>query len=226
MSSPERLNVLLSRARDGLIMIGDIQTFTTARRGGELWTKLVEHLKECGSIYDGLPVICEQHPDRRSLLKTPANFDTDCPDGGCNRPWYAPPNFYFRVLTHPWLKPGLAELHNALLSVELSPTLRPLQDVLRLPLAYSLCQWSFTEVEVSRRPTNHLCEVRQRPGSRQEGQSRRGRATGAKRGRGEAVSGRNYTARRTVGEGQRSSEGQHTHYGSTWVNYDMHAQGY
>ena len=126
MSSPERLNVLLSRARDGLIMIGDIQTFTAARRGGELWKKLVEHLKERGSIYGGLPVICEQHPDRRSLLKTPADFDTDCPDGGCNRPWYVPPNFYFRILTHPWLKPGLAELPNALLSVELSPTLGPL----------------------------------------------------------------------------------------------------
>ena len=136
MSSPERLNVLLSRARDGLIMIGNIQTFTTARRGGELWTKLVEHLREHGNIYDGLPVFCEQHPDRRSVLKTPANFDTDCPDGGCNRPWYVPPNFHSRIPTHPWLKPGSAELHNALLSVELSPTPGPLSDALRLPLAH------------------------------------------------------------------------------------------
>ena len=89
MSSPERLNVLLSRARDGLIMIGNIRTFTEARRGGELWRKLMEYLKEHGNIYDGLPVICEQHPNRRSLLKTPADFNADCPDGGCNRPWYA-----------------------------------------------------------------------------------------------------------------------------------------
>jgi hypothetical protein len=92
MSSPERLNVLLSRARDGLIMIGNIKTFTQARRGGELWLKLVEHLKEHGNIYDGLPAICEQHPNRRLLLKTPADFDTECPDGGCNRPWYALPS--------------------------------------------------------------------------------------------------------------------------------------
>jgi hypothetical protein len=94
MSSPERLNVLLSRARDGLIMIGNIQTFTQARRGKELWLKLVGHLKEHGNIYDGLPAVCEQHPDRRSLLKTPADFDTECPDGGCNLPWYAHPSPY------------------------------------------------------------------------------------------------------------------------------------
>lgn len=91
MSSPERLNVLLSRARDGLIMLGNIQTFTKARRGGELWIKLVEHLKEHGNIYDGLPVVCGRHPDLRSLLKTPMEFDTDCPNGGCNRKWYALP---------------------------------------------------------------------------------------------------------------------------------------
>jgi len=89
MSSPERLNVLLSRARDGLIMIGNVQTFTNARKGAELWIKLVEHLKKHGNIYDGLPIICEQHPDQRSLLKTPADFDTECPEGGCSRPWYA-----------------------------------------------------------------------------------------------------------------------------------------
>ena len=95
MSSPERFNVLLSRARDGLIMIGNIQTFVKARKGAELWIKLVEHLKKHGNIYDGLPVFCEQHPDHRSLLKTPADFDTECPNGGCTRPWYALPCSHF-----------------------------------------------------------------------------------------------------------------------------------
>ena len=95
MSSPERLNVLLSRARDGLIMIGNVQTFTKARKGAELWIKLVEHLKKHGNVYDGLPVVCEQHPDHRSLLKTPADFDTLCPNGGCTRPWYALPSSHF-----------------------------------------------------------------------------------------------------------------------------------
>ena len=87
MASPERLNVLLSRARDGLIMIGNTQTFTKARRGGQLWTRLIELLKKNGNIYDGLPVACDRHPTRCALLRTPYDFDRDCPDGGCDLPW-------------------------------------------------------------------------------------------------------------------------------------------
>jgi hypothetical protein len=123
MSSPERLNVLLSRARDGLIMIGNIQTFTEARKGAELWIKLVEHLKEHGNIYDGLPVVCVRHPDHRSLLKTPADFDAECPDGGCNRPWYILLSFhFFRIPTQSSPQWRFAKLQNALLSVEMPPT--------------------------------------------------------------------------------------------------------
>ena len=88
MASPERLNVLLSRARDGLIMIGNTETFTKARKGGQLWTSLIGLLKQNGNIYDGLPAICDRHPTRRALLKTPDDFDKDCPDGGCDLPWY------------------------------------------------------------------------------------------------------------------------------------------
>jgi len=93
MSSPERLNVLLSRARDGLIIIGNTHTFTKAKRGGEIWTSLIELLKKNGNIYDGLPVVCDRHPNRRTLLKTPDDFDKDCPDGGCNLPWYVSATF-------------------------------------------------------------------------------------------------------------------------------------
>jgi len=88
MFSPERVNVLLSRARNGLIMIGNTQTFTKARKGGELWTSLVDMIKKNGNLYDGLPVVCHRHPNRRSVLKTPEDFDRDCPDGGCSLPWY------------------------------------------------------------------------------------------------------------------------------------------
>jgi len=94
MSSPERLNVLLSRARDGLIMIGNTRTFTKARRGGQLWTSLIEHLKKNGNIYDGLPVVCARHPNRCTLLKEPYDFDKNCPDGGCDLPWYVPTTVY------------------------------------------------------------------------------------------------------------------------------------
>ncbi|TGZ77525.1 NFX1-type zinc finger-containing protein 1 [Ascodesmis nigricans] len=86
MFSPERLNVLLSRARNGLIMIGNAETFAQSRKGGELWTKLFGLLKEGGHIYEGLPIVCHRHPDKKSILSYPAQFDEQVPDGGCIQP--------------------------------------------------------------------------------------------------------------------------------------------
>lgn len=87
MAAPQRLNVLLSRAREALIMIGNSATFTNSRKGKEIWTRFIDHLNENHHLYDGLPVKCERHPQRRSILRTKDDFDTECPDGGCPLPW-------------------------------------------------------------------------------------------------------------------------------------------
>ena len=86
LSSHERLNVLLSRARDGMILIGNADTFLQARKGKELWQKLFSLLKDGSHIYNGLPVQCAQHLDRKSVLCCPEDFDKESPDGGCNEP--------------------------------------------------------------------------------------------------------------------------------------------
>ncbi|TFK71611.1 P-loop containing nucleoside triphosphate hydrolase protein [Pluteus cervinus] len=83
MKSPERLNVLLSRARDALIMIGNAETF---EKTGEPWVKLLQLLKKGGHITTGLPVRCQQHPTREAVLTSPQDFDAQCPDGGCDEP--------------------------------------------------------------------------------------------------------------------------------------------
>ena len=87
LPAPERLNVLLSRARNGLIMIGNPPTFLEARRGKEIWKHLFDLLKQCGFIFDGLPVKCERHPKRTTILRRITDFDIECPDGGCTEPW-------------------------------------------------------------------------------------------------------------------------------------------
>ncbi|KIM42882.1 hypothetical protein M413DRAFT_26853 [Hebeloma cylindrosporum] len=84
MIAPERLNVLLSRARNGLIMIGNSNTFTRSRKGGALWQKFFAHIQS--HIYDGFPVRCEQHPGRKALLSSEVQFEQICPDGGCAEP--------------------------------------------------------------------------------------------------------------------------------------------
>lgn len=108
MASPQRVNVLLSRARNALIMIGNVTTFMKARKGKELWNKLFSLLKDGGHVYDGLPVRCERHQNRTAdlvcptnnhmyinrtfgniffLQKRPLDFERECPDGGCTGPW-------------------------------------------------------------------------------------------------------------------------------------------
>ncbi|KAJ7756428.1 P-loop containing nucleoside triphosphate hydrolase protein [Mycena maculata] len=86
MFSPERLNVLLSRARNSLIMIGNATTFQGARKGKALWTKLITMLQTNGHFYAGLPVHCERHPDHTAVLSRPVDFETECQDGGCQEP--------------------------------------------------------------------------------------------------------------------------------------------
>jgi hypothetical protein len=85
--APERLNVLLTRARDAIILIGNMETFMASRKGKELWTRFFDLLKETNSLHDGFPVKCEQHPSTTALLKEPDDFDRHCPDGGCSEPW-------------------------------------------------------------------------------------------------------------------------------------------
>ncbi|KAF2649460.1 P-loop containing nucleoside triphosphate hydrolase protein [Lophiostoma macrostomum CBS 122681] len=86
MSAPQRVNVLLSRARNGLILIGNADTFMESRKGKDVWVPLMDNLKKDGHIYDGFPVKCEQHPDKVALISQKEDFDSVCPDGGCSEP--------------------------------------------------------------------------------------------------------------------------------------------
>ncbi|RAL64195.1 hypothetical protein DID88_002088 [Monilinia fructigena] len=83
MSQPQRLNVLISRARNGLIMIGNSDTFINSRKGKEIWKRFFDFISAAGHVYQGLPVRCENHPDRIVNLYTPEDFEKHCPDGGC-----------------------------------------------------------------------------------------------------------------------------------------------
>ncbi|RFN55172.1 hypothetical protein FIE12Z_425 [Fusarium flagelliforme] len=82
----ERLVVLLSRARDGMVLFGNMETFMKSKKGGEMWTQYFDALKRNGCVFNGLPVHCERHPETSMLLKTPQDFETMCPDGGCAEP--------------------------------------------------------------------------------------------------------------------------------------------
>lgn len=86
LSSPERLNVLISRARDGIILIGNADTFLNARKGKEIWSEFLGMLRKGRHVYDGFPVRCERHSKKEATLAHPEDFDSFCPDGGCDAP--------------------------------------------------------------------------------------------------------------------------------------------
>jgi hypothetical protein len=87
MSSPERLNVLLSRARDGLFLIGNSHTFLNSKKGGNLWEDFFSLLRKGRHVFEGFPIKCERHPTRTVTIKEVAEFDDQSPDGGCTQPW-------------------------------------------------------------------------------------------------------------------------------------------
>ncbi|KAK0634459.1 P-loop containing nucleoside triphosphate hydrolase protein [Bombardia bombarda] len=86
MFAPERLNVLITRARNCLIMIGNMETFIRSKKGSATWNPFFDLLKAHNHLYDGFPVKCEKHPERSALIKEPIDFKKLCPDGGCTEP--------------------------------------------------------------------------------------------------------------------------------------------
>jgi hypothetical protein len=84
LKEPERVNVMLSRARCGMILVGDSETLCEARsaKGKDMWRSLMGRLE--GHVYKGLPVICERHKQRPPKdLTTALHLQRFCPDGGC-----------------------------------------------------------------------------------------------------------------------------------------------
>lgn len=86
VSSPERVNVFLSRARDGLIILGNLTCLRHSRnsRGMFIWSKVYEAFLSRNCIYDGFPAQCQRHREI-NLIRRPRDFDTFMPLGGCNR---------------------------------------------------------------------------------------------------------------------------------------------
>jgi AAA domain len=82
MQERERVNVLLSRARYGMILIGSAATLTHSPQ----WQRVLSELHSTNNVITGLPAVCQQHPaDGVKLLDTLDDFSNVVSDGGCDR---------------------------------------------------------------------------------------------------------------------------------------------
>ena len=87
LKEEQRVNVLLSRARYGLSIIGNSSTLKHSAKGAHVWNPIIETLKKRGAISTKFPSICELHPnDGVTLISQPSDFVKFCPNGGCLRP--------------------------------------------------------------------------------------------------------------------------------------------
>ena len=78
LKQPQRVNVALSRAREGLILLGNANCLVQGSRGSRTWDRVLEHVPQVA----GFPVVCEMHGER-ALLTEPEAFARLAPDGGC-----------------------------------------------------------------------------------------------------------------------------------------------
>ncbi|KXG48936.1 uncharacterized protein PGRI_028060 [Penicillium griseofulvum] len=80
LRTPNRINVLLSRAQHGMYIIGNSETSIHV----PMWAQVVEILKQGQNIGTSLELQCPRHPDTPIAVSTPEDFPKFSPEGGCN----------------------------------------------------------------------------------------------------------------------------------------------
>ncbi|ELU14669.1 hypothetical protein CAPTEDRAFT_71969, partial [Capitella teleta] len=77
-----RVCVALSRARKGFYCVGNIGLL---RKVSPLWSKICCDLDKDKRVVDGIPCLCQNHPDTKFIARFPVDFDK-APFGGCTIP--------------------------------------------------------------------------------------------------------------------------------------------
>ena len=81
LKTSNRINVLLSRARHGMYIIGNSHTATSVK----MWADVVRIFEEHGNIGETLALCCPRHQNRVIQVRTPDDFTLYSPEGGCNK---------------------------------------------------------------------------------------------------------------------------------------------
>lgn len=76
-----RINVLLSRARHGMYIIGDANTASSA----PMWESVVHLCEKQQNIGPKLELECSRHPEQKIFVSEPDDFVLHSPEGGCRQ---------------------------------------------------------------------------------------------------------------------------------------------
>ena len=80
LRTQNRINVLLSRGKHGMYIIGNSQTARTV----PMWAEVISLLAQEGSFDESLPLKCPRHPNTPVEVRLPDDFNRLSPEGGCD----------------------------------------------------------------------------------------------------------------------------------------------
>ncbi|KAJ7496030.1 hypothetical protein B0H11DRAFT_2171669 [Mycena galericulata] len=83
LASENRTNVALSRAKEGLFILGNAAQLASR---SNMWHQVTEELENAECLGTGFPVSCSRHPDTVELVSLPGKLPLFAPDGGCLEP--------------------------------------------------------------------------------------------------------------------------------------------
>ncbi|KHJ35538.1 putative nf-x1 finger and helicase domain protein [Erysiphe necator] len=79
LKTRNRINVLLSRAKHGLYLIGNADTYSRV----PMWTRVIDTLKVQNSFGTSFNLCCPRHKSTPIKVESPLDFEKYCPEGGC-----------------------------------------------------------------------------------------------------------------------------------------------
>ncbi|GAQ90342.1 NF-X1 zinc finger and helicase domain protein [Klebsormidium nitens] len=78
-----RANVLLSRAKKGMYLVGNAATLG-ANPSAKMWPQVLRLIADGDGVGPALPVVCQNHPETKTLIKEAKDFQELVGDGGCS----------------------------------------------------------------------------------------------------------------------------------------------
>ncbi|KAI0779559.1 hypothetical protein C8Q74DRAFT_1217042 [Fomes fomentarius] len=80
LRSDNRTNVALSRAREGMYILGNATNLSSRSK---MWREVVEELRKRDCLGSAIPVACQRHPQKVEFVSKPGQLPRIAPDGGC-----------------------------------------------------------------------------------------------------------------------------------------------
>ncbi|CAG8568516.1 1267_t:CDS:10 [Funneliformis mosseae] len=84
LKSSNRTNVLLSRAREGMYLIGNSELM--ASKSKDMWAPIIRILRSRNQVGFGMPIQCARHPHNKHIIVEPEQFKLVSTNGGCFEP--------------------------------------------------------------------------------------------------------------------------------------------